>query len=304
MNDAERGSGTVSAAERVSTGAVRTAIVLSVALFFVQTAVLVPGDVASTFGFSSNNLGHRWWTVATFSLVHDNAWPLITNLLVLGVFGSYLERTWGTAEFVRYYVVCSLGAWIAHVTFLSPDVVLWGAAAPAIGTLLAFAAMNGGERHFRIGALSLSTGSLASIGTILILVAGIATSNPASAAAYLVHGAGIIAGWAYLRTTSSINLGRIREGVSQVPDEPEDLPPRAVPRNHPRAQRQEDDIVARSNAATAREAAARPTLPTHEPREQPTVNEVLDKISRYGIESLTSDERQLLDDTSRRLRDR
>ena len=304
MNDAERGSDTTSAAERVGTRAVRTAIALSVALFFLQMTVLAPGDVASVFGFSSNNLGHRWWAVTTFTLVHENGWPLIVNLSVLGVFGSYLERTWGTGEFVRYYIVCSLGAWIAHVTFVPPDVVLSGAAAPAIGTLLAFAAMSGGERHFRVGAVSLSTGSLASLGTIMVLVAGIATSEPAAAAAYLVHGAAIVAGWAYLRTASSINLGRIREGVSPVPDEPDDVPPRAVPRNHPRVQRHEDDIVARSNAATAREATSRAAPPAQDRGEQSTVNDVLDKISRNGIESLTSDERRLLDDTSRRLRDR
>lgn len=304
MNDAKQGAGTTSAEEGTSTRAVRATIALSVALFFVQATVLAPGDVASAFGFSANNAGNHWWAVATFTVVHENGWPLIANLLVLGVFGSYLERAWGTGEFVRYYLVCSLGAWIAHVTFVSPEIVLTGAAAPATGTLLAFAAMNGGERHFRVGAVSLSTGSLASIGTIAVLVAGVATSDPAVAAAYLVHGAGIVAGWAYMRTASSINLGRIRDGVSPVPDEPEDAPPRAVPRNHSRVQRHDDDIVARSNAATAREATARVTPPPPERDKRITVNEVLDKISRHGMESLTSDERRLLDDTSRRLRDR
>jgi hypothetical protein len=109
----------------------------------------------------------------------------------------------------------------------------------------------------------------------------------------------------YLRTASSLSLGRLREGVSPVPDEEEDVPPRAIPRGQPRAQRAEDDIIARSNAAVAREAASRPAAaPQHaEAREQNPLNRLLDKISAHGIESLTADERRLLDDASRRLRD-
>jgi hypothetical protein len=60
--------------------------------------------------------------------------------------------------------------------------------------------------------------------------------------------------------------------------------------------------VARSNAAVAREAEARRVpAPTRDPA---VLDRVLDKISQQGIDSLTSDERKLLDDLSRRLRDR
>ena len=72
-----------------------------------------------------------------------------------------------------------------------------------------------------------------------------------------------------------------------------------------RAQRADDDIVARSNAAVAREAAFRHVVSPSvgERREANPLNQLLDKISAHGIESLTADERRLLDDVSRRLRD-
>lgn len=303
MTEAERDSGTTAVPARGGTRAVRVAIGLSAALFFLQLTVFAPGDVAAALGFSSHDLGHRWWTIATFTLVHTSAWPLVVNLAVLGIFGTHLERTWGTGEFIRFYLACSLGAWIAHLAFVSSDVVLTGAAAPAIGTLIAFAALNGRERHLRVGAISVSTATLAAGGTMVILAAGIATSAPDVAAAYLVHGGGIVAAWTYLRTASSLNLARLSKGVSPVPDEPEDAPPRAVPRNHPRAQHQDDEIVARSNAAVAREAATRVPPITPQFRDPSHLNRVLDKISRHGLESLTSDERMLLDEMSRRLRD-
>lgn len=283
--------------------AVRVTLFFSAALFFIQMTVLAPGDAAAALGFSSHDLGQRWWTVATFTLVHTSAWPLIVNLGVLGVFGTYLERTWGTGEFIRYYVVCSLGAWIAHLAFIPAGTILAGSAAPAIGALLAFAAMNGDGRHLRVGAISLSTRSLAVLGVLAIVVAGTTTATPDARMTYLAHGAGLVAGWGYLRTASSISLVRLRDGVSPVPEESDDAPPRAVPRHHHRKERHEDDIVARSNAAVAREVATRGVVAPQKSDNPAGLDQVLDKISEQGLESLSADERRLLDEMSRRLRD-
>ena len=303
MTDVERSRGTTTPLIRGAPRAVRWIVVLSVALFFLQLTVFDPSDVEAALGFATRDLGSRWWTVATFTLVHTSSWTLAANLLAIGVFGSVLERSWGTGEFVRYCIACALGAWIAHVTFISGSTVLAGGAAPAIGTMLAYAALARDERHFQVGAVSVSAGWLAALGTLGILVAGIGVASPADAAAYLAHTGGLVAGWVYLRTASSVNLTRLREGLSPVPDEPDDVPPRAIPRGHARAQRVEDDIVARSNAATARETSARPSVPLTEHHDGGALDRLLDKISAHGIESLTEDERKLLDDVSRRLRD-
>ncbi len=118
-------------------------------------------------------------------------------------------------------------------------------------------------------------------------------------------------GWMYLRTTSSIgSVERLRERISHVPDIPDETP-RVIPRSHPnprprdRERPQEiDEIVARSNAAApSRQAltAPRPTRSTHPRTEE--LNLVLDKISQHGLDSLTRDERRLLEEMSRRLRD-
>jgi hypothetical protein len=225
------------------------------------------------------------------------------NLSTLLVFGSALEHVWGSGEFVRYYVICSLGAWIAHLTFVSPDVTLAGSAAPAIGLVLAFAAQSGSEPPLRIGAVAISAGWMAAAGTTAALAAGLLTAEPETGPAYLVHFGGFLAGWAYLRAIGSISFGRLRDAVSPVPDEPDEGPPRAVPRAQPRAHRQEDDIISRSNAAVAREAAER-RLAAPPPRDPKSLDRVLDKISQQGLGSLTPDERTLLDEMSRRLRDR
>jgi len=303
MTNAERNRETTVPAIPRSPRAVWWIVALSVGLFFLQFTVFDPSDVETVLAFATRDLGYRWWTVATFTLVHGSTWTLGVNLLAIGVFGSALERAWGTGEFVRYYIACSLGAWIAHVTFVAGSTVLAGAAAPAIGAMLAYAALARDAKHFQVGAVSVSAGWLAVVGTLGILLAGVGNAPPGDATAYLVHTGGLVAGWVYLRTASSVNLTRLREAVSPVPDEPEDVPPRAIPRGHARAQRIEDDIVARSNAAVAREASAQPSAPPVEGRDGGALDRLLDKISAHGIESLTEDERKLLDDVSRRLRD-
>jgi membrane associated rhomboid family serine protease len=303
MNEAERAneSGVETKSPRASF--VRAVVISSLALYFLQLTVLAPSDVEAALGFSSGSLGQRWWTVITFPVAHSQFLPLVANLLTIGVFGSHLERRWGTGEYARYFAVCALGAWITAVAVTQPTAVLSGAAAPAVGTLLAFAAVSGSGGLFRIGAVALSAGWLATAGTIAILLAGMTVATGEAALTYLVHGAGLIAGWAYLRTAGSINLTRIRDGMSHLPDEPEEGPPRAIPKHHARAQQPaEDDIVARSNAALARETATREEAAPRR-RDPSALDRVLDKISAQGLESLTSDERKLLDDLSRRLRD-
>lgn len=303
MSETHQRPSNVAARPAASARAAHTIVVVSLLLFFIQATVLAPGDIESALGFSTQDLGHRWWTVVTFTLVHASVWPLAVNLAAILVFGAALERAWGTGEVMRYYLVCSLGAWIASVTFAPPDALLAGSAGPAMGLILAFAAQSAPEPPLRIGAVALSAGWVTVLGTAAVLSAGVLTATPETAPVYLVHAGGLIAGWAYLRTAGSINLGRLREGISPVPDELDEGPPRAIPRGQPRAQRHEDDIVMRSNAAVAREAAARQGSPAPH-RDPGSLDQVLDKISREGFGSLTLDERTLLDEMSRRLRDR
>lgn len=304
MSEVGQGPNVMALRPMASPRAARAITAVSLALFFIQATILAPGDIETALGFSTQDLGHRWWTIVTFTLVHADAWPLIVNLGALFVFGAALERVWGTGEFVRYYLVCSLGAWMASLMFAPPEALLTGSAGPAMGVVLAFAAQSGPEPSLRVGAVSLSAGWVAFLGTVSILAAGALTAPPDSATVYLVHVGGMVAGWAYLRTAGSISLLRLREAVSPVPDEAsDDEPPRAIPRTHARPSRHEDDIVARSNAAVAREAAERQHA-VPQPRDPASLNRVLDKISKSGFESLTPDERMLLDEMSRRLRDR
>lgn len=290
------------------TRAVLWLIAINVAVFFVQLTLVNPLDVQQALGFRRSNLGQQWWTIGTYMFVHDGFWHLALNMYVLWQFGPRLEWRWGSRDFVRYYLFCGLGAWFAHLA-LGGGTSLVGAAGAVLGVALAFGTLWGDERVFVLGSIPTRTRWLAVALGGIVLVVGVVEPATQDGAAYLAHLGGVAAGLLYLRTTATVSLSRLRKGVSQVPDEPDDVPPRAVPRALPRSRAREreniDDLVARSNAAVANHPAPRPLArdPLAELAELAALDRLLDKISAHGIESLSREERKLLDEASRRLRD-
>ena len=139
--------------------------------------------------------------------------------------------------------------------------------------------------------------------------------SPSSRIDWTAHVGGMAFGWIFLKLYAVGGINRVRGWVSSVPDDSEDMP-RAVPRNRgPMRDRgaggggggggSVDEVVARSNAIVLRESKSVQHVPKQEtPKEYAArVNRVLDKISQHGIDSLTRDERRLLEDMSRKLRD-
>jgi hypothetical protein len=122
--------------------------------------------------------------------------------------------------------------------------------------------------------------------------------------AYFAHLGGVIAAYVYMRVATSNGMDHVRQRVANIPDA--DEPPRAIPRNMPRRERGDevDDIVAKSKAIVAKRVVATTPRPPRREARAEELNRLLDKISEHGMESLTSDERKVLEESSRHLRDR
>jgi hypothetical protein len=120
--------------------------------------------------------------------------------------------------------------------------------------------------------------------------------------AWMAHVGGLAFAWLYLHAPNGASLDRIRRHVATVPDDPE---PKPVPKSHRPKRREEmpqtaDEAVARSNALVKRRAV--PVVRTQAQQKAEDVNSLLDKISKHGLDSLTLDERLLLEEVSRQLR--
>lgn len=291
------------------TPAVQWLIALSVAVYFVQLTVFTPEDVQRALGFSAQSLSSRWWTIGTFMFVHGSFSHVALNVYSLWLFGPRVEAEWSSREFLRFFVCCGLGGWFAHLAFVGGDTFMIGSSAAVFGVMLAYATRWPDERVLLFGVLSTSVRWLVlCVGLANLLIGMRVTAGPDGGISYLAHLGGLAAGWLYLRASANVNLDHVRQGVSQVPDEPDDTPPRAVPRTLPRSRAREhediDDIVARSNAAIVQESRQRqPKEAGSTQAKAVNLDQVLEKISATGIESLTAAERALLDDASRRLRE-
>ncbi len=287
------------------TSAVQWIVAINLFVFFVQLALLKPEDVQTALGFQTKDLGHQWWTIATYMFVHGSFWLLALNMYALMLFGPRVEFKWGSREFLRFYLFCGLGGWFAHLAFVPGDSLLTGASAAVFGVMLAYASLWPDEPLFLFGVIPTTVRWLVVFTGVLNLASGITAAGSQGGIAYLAHAGGIVAGWVYLRMTAGVNLERLRQGVSPVPDEPEDVPPRAVPRALPRTRTRErdniDDVVARSNAAVAKHTGA-PRSGRAPQTELTTLDQLLDKISAHGIDSLTADERRALGEESKRRR--
>lgn len=281
---------------------------VNIAVYFLQVTVVSPGDMFAVLGFHSRDLGHlgrAWWTIGTYMFVHGSFWHLALNLYTLWLFGPRVEAQWTAGAFTRFYLLCGLGGWFLHL-FVPGDGVLIGASAAVMGVMLAYATLWPHEVLYLFGVVPITIRWLMVLVVLANLLGGV-TASPESGIAYLAHLGGLGAGWLYLRTFATVNLTNVRRRVEQVPDVPEEELPRAVPKSQrsPRG-RDADDAVARSKAMTTRRrAAARAVpaeLPTNDEGDAVSLNRLLDKISAEGLESLTAEERQLLDDASKRRR--
>jgi len=280
---------------------------INVALYFLQVTVVSPSDMYAALGFHTHdlgNLGRAWWTIGTYMFVHGGFWHLALNMYTLWLFGPRVEAVWTPGEFTRFYLFCGLGGWFLHL-FVPGDGVLIGASAAVMGVMLAYATLWPHEVVYLFGVVPMTVRWLMVLVVATNILGGM-TSSPESGIAYLAHLGGLGAGYLYLRTSAAMSLQKLRRHVEPVPDIPEEDLPRAVPKSHrPPRSRDADDAVARSKAMTSRRtstARQKPTETAPVETDAASLNRVLDKISEQGIASLTLEERQLLDDASKRRR--
>ena len=291
------------------TRAVQWLLAANIGVYFLQITLLGPENVYSALGLSVGDLGSGWWTPFTYMFVHAGLWHLAFNMLALWMFGPRVEHSWTTRGFTYFYIWCGLGGAVAHL-LLQRNTGLIGASAAVSGVMLAYALRWPDEEVYLFGVIPMKTRWLIVWMVVINLAMGVASTPGESGVGWFSHLGGLAFGWIYLRMSSFGGLDNFRRWVSPVPDEPEDgfrAVPKVKPSNRQRSVREggeADEVVAKSNAIVTRPArsALLPRAEDPSQRSAEGLNLVLDKISKQGIESLTSEEVRLLEDMSRKLR--
>jgi membrane associated rhomboid family serine protease len=272
---------------RVTLWVGRLILINAVGVLLLSTIFTAPRFLAA-LQFDPAAFTERPWAAVTYMFAHGGLGHLAINTLLLFVFGPPVERKLGSRAFLAYYLYCGVGAalfalGLSGILSIGPFV---GASGAIFGVMLAFvicwpdAELTAFPAPVRITARTLF-GALVAIDVVASLVAG--TVGASSGIAHIAHVGGVIAGYLFFRIQAL--------AARTPPPRPAGIVRRPV-------------VTPMRVQETVTELHAAPPASDHRPAEfsDEAVDRVLDKISESGIESLTSQERQLLADAAERKR--
>jgi len=244
------------------TRAVKTLIIINVGLFILMH--LTP-DFAwvSLFGLVPGLVFAklRIWQLASYMFLHAGLWHLAVNMLMLWFFAPALERHWGRRDFLFYYLFTGIGAGLcSFITAFRSSIPVIGASGAIFGILVAYAMLFPETTilFFFIFPMKIKQAVLVLAGINLLG----ALSSPNAGIAYFAHLGGGLFGYLYLRSEW------LKRQISY--------------------RRWLDLGLWRKRKKLGRKQIAEKEL-----NRQADV--ILDKISKYGVDSLSRKERKILE---------
>lgn len=272
---------------RVTPWVGRLMLINAVVLLLLSTVFTAPRFVTA-LAFDPGAFLSRPWTAITYLFVHGGLLHLGLNTLMLFVFGPPVERWLGGRTFIVFYLYSGLGAalFALGMSGVLPVAPFVGASGALFGLTAAFV-LHWPEAQISVVpfAMPLSARPLFFGIVVLDLLLGVvaATLGTGTGIAHFAHVGGAAAGYLFFRIQA---LAAPRPALRQV-------------------------SVARRPVVTPMRMheAATEIRPVAPPVEHPAaefsdeeVDRVLDKISRFGLGSLTLQERKFLAEVSERKR--
>jgi membrane associated rhomboid family serine protease len=188
------------------TPAIKILIITNVVAFLVSLVVppivvelaLVPRGIVEQFTI---------YQLVSYMFLHGSAGHLIVNMLGLWMFGTELERSWGTRFFTKYYFVTGIGAGLLTVVWgLSPlpyaesiyySAVI-GASGAIYGVLLAFGMYFPHRTIYMYFVFPLQAKYFVMIVGAITFLSSIGSGG--GGVAHTAHLGGLIVGYLYLKS--------------------------------------------------------------------------------------------------------
>ena len=246
----------------------------------------IGASILSAFALAPIGAGFQLWQLVTYMFTHVDFWHLFFNMFALWMFGLELENEWGSKKFLWFYAVCGLGGALANL-FIAP---LFTTAAPTIGAsgaiygiLIAFGMSYPDKPIFINFLFPIRAKYLVTFYVAIEVLSGIQASR--DGVAHFAHLGGAAVGfvailWDQERFPFQRLLQRRRE--------------RYVPT---------EKVSAYSGVAQGRiyDAKYYDVRDRDEKISQARIDEILDKISQSGYQSLSESEKKVLFDASKKL---
>jgi membrane associated rhomboid family serine protease len=235
------------------------------------------------------NDGFQIWQLFTYMFVHGGLMHLLFNMFALWMFGMELENYWGWKKFLVYYLACGVGAGLSNL-FIGP---LFAPAAPTVGAsgaiygvLIAFGMMFPDRPIFVYFLLPIRARYFVMLYIILEVYSGV--TGTSDGVAHFAHLGGAAVGFVYLM----IDQRRMPlKGVFEKAKE------RIIPTEHVSSY---SSSYRQNDVADAKYYDV-PNNGGEDRISQQQIDEILDKISQNGYQSLSEKEKKILFEASKKL---
>ncbi|OFW17841.1 MAG: hypothetical protein A3F69_05715 [Acidobacteria bacterium RIFCSPLOWO2_12_FULL_66_10] len=167
-------------------------------------------------------MGRLWiWQLATYMFLHGGMFHIVFNMLALWMFGTELERIWGTRNFLKFYFVTGIGAGALTVAFsllpfefaqqLQLSVVI-GASGAVYGLLLAYAMYFPDRQVYMYFVFPIPARIFVAI---MGAIAFFSSLGDAGGVANATHLGGLLVGYLYLKSARMNPLLELRYQYSK-----------------------------------------------------------------------------------------
>ena len=248
-------------------GIVKKIVIANVGVFILQL-LLVRTDFIYYFALSPRLVLTRGyvWQLVTYMFLHGGFFHIALNMLIIWMFGTPLERLWGSDRFLRFYLYCGLGGALFSFLFAFRSAVI-GASGAGYGILLAYAVLFPYNEIYVWGIFPVKARTLVIVLAVIELLAGI---SGGSGIAHFAHLGGMAAGLVYTKRDhrSWRFWSHLKNLLRKFP-------------------------IRFSADGDGNDA-------DDEPYDAGKIDSILDKIAQKGYENLTETERRILENYSRK----
>lgn len=142
------------------------------------------------------------WRPASYMWLHlaPSPFHLLFNMLFLWMLGGQLEQHWGRRAFLRYYLVCGIGAGmfiVASGLFGTADAITIGASGAIYGLILAFGVVFAERLILFMMIFPMKARTFALI--MFVLTFTLSISYTRDGVSHVAHLGGMIVGYLYLK---------------------------------------------------------------------------------------------------------
>jgi membrane associated rhomboid family serine protease len=103
---------------------IKNLVIINVLIYLAQSTLGKEFDHSLTNLFGLHDVRapvFRYYQVVTYLFLHGGWDHVLFNMFALWMFGSILENYWGPKRFLVFYIVCGIGAAVAHLAVLYPQ---------------------------------------------------------------------------------------------------------------------------------------------------------------------------------------